>query len=262
MQMDVLQPFGDLFRDRGVDTVFHLAFVLRPGRDRRATQRVNVAGAASVLDACAAAGVRNVVYLSSATVYGAHLDNPPLLTEDSPMRPAFGFQHAWDKALTEGDFERFAHSHEDTRVVVLRSCVVMGPGADNFITQAFSKPFLVAVRGYDPPLQFLHEDDLIDVMLLVARDDGLRGVYNVGGKGSVPYSEMVAMSGRRLVWAPAFLLYPLVQAAWALRLQSDSPAAGLDLIRYPWLVDTLKLERATGHSFRYTSREALQSYFG
>ena len=261
-QMDVLQRLGDLFRERGVDTLIHLAFVLRPGRNREASQRVNVSGASNVLDACAVAGVRRVVYLSSATVYGAHPDNPPLLTENSPVRPAFGFQYAWDKALAEGIFDRYAADNRDSRVAALRSCVVMGPGAENFITQAFAKPFLVAVRGYDPPLQFVHEDDLMELMVMAARDDDMLGVYNVAGRGGVPYSEMVRMSGKRLLGVPSPLLYPLVQGAWTLRLQDDSRAAGLDYIRYPWNVDTARVERETGFQFRYTSREALGAYFG
>ena len=260
-QRDVQEPLGDLFRERGVDTLVHLAFVLRPGHDRKAMRRVNLSGASSVLDACAEAGVKNLIYLSSATVYGARPDNSPLLTEDSPVRPAIGFQYASDKVLAELIFQRYGDTHRDVRVAALRSCVVMGPGADNFITQAFAKPFLVAVRGYDPPLQFLHEYDLMELMTLAAREDRFRGVFNLAGKGTVSYSEMVALSGKKLLRVPSFLLYPLVQASWKLRLQRDSPAAGLDFIRYPWLVDTGKVERDTGYRFRYTSREALEAYF-
>ena len=244
-----------------MDTLVHLAFVMRPSHDRDSTRHVNTLGAISVLDACAEAGVKNLIYLSSATVYGARPDNPPLLTEDSPVRPATGFQYALDKLLTERIFEKHGDTHQDVRVAVLRSCVVMGPGAENFITQAFAKPFLVAVRGYDPPLQFLHEYDLMELMTLAAREDSFRGVFNLAGRGTVSYSEMVALSGKRLLRVPSFLLYPLVQASWALRLQKDSPAAGLDFIRYPWLVDTGKVELDTGYRFRYTSREALEAYF-
>ena len=136
-----------------------------------------------MLDACAEAAVKSIVYLSSATVYGARHDNPPLLTEDSLARPVVGFQYALDKFLTERIFEKHGGTHQDARVTVLRSCVVMGPGADNFITQAFAKPFLVAVRGYDPPLQFLHEYDLMELITLAARDDRFRGVFNLAGKG-------------------------------------------------------------------------------
>ena len=95
---DVQQPLGDLFRERGVDTLVHLAFAMRPSHDRNSTRHVNTFGAISVLDACAEAAVKSIVYLSSATVYGARNDNPPLLTEDSLVRPVTGFQYALDKA--------------------------------------------------------------------------------------------------------------------------------------------------------------------
>ena len=226
---DVREYMGDLFRERGVDTLVHLAFVMRPSHDINSTRLVNTLGATSVLDACAEAAVKSIVYLSSATVYGARHDNAPLLIEESPLRPNPEFQYALDKFLTEQIFEKHGDTHQDVRVTVLRSCVVMGPGADNFITQAFAKPFLVAVRGYDPPLQFLHEYDLMELMTLAARDDRFRGVFNLAGKGTVSYREMVALSGKRLLRAPSFLLYPLVQASWALRLQKDSPAAGVGL---------------------------------
>ena len=49
-------------------------------------------------------------------------------------------------------------------VAVLRACPVMGPNADNFISRAFSKPLLVAVRGHDPEMQMLHEEDLMEAM--------------------------------------------------------------------------------------------------
>ena len=97
---DVQEPLGDLFRERGVDTLVHLAFVMRPSHDRNSTRHVNTFGAISVLDACAEAAVKSIVYLSSATVYGARRDNPPLLTEDSLVRPVIGFQYALDKFLT------------------------------------------------------------------------------------------------------------------------------------------------------------------
>jgi len=55
------------------------------------------------------------------------------------------------------------------------------------------------------------------------------------------------------------VIYPLTQLSWWLGVQKDSPAVGLDLIRYPMVVSTGKL-KATGFSFRYSSQEALMSF--
>ena len=76
-------------------------FAERWSHDRLAAHRVNVGGTSNLLDASAEAGVRRIVYLSSTSVYGAHADNPPMLTESSPARPVRGFQYSEDKAEAE-----------------------------------------------------------------------------------------------------------------------------------------------------------------
>ena len=138
LRQDVTEPLEQTFRRHGVEAVVHLAFVLRQGRDRRANRRVNVGGAASVLQACDAAGVRRIVALSSSTVYGAHADNPIRLDEDAPCRPPRAFHYAWDKADSERLLQGYAEAHPDTVVSILRGCVVMGPSASNFITSSCS----------------------------------------------------------------------------------------------------------------------------
>ena len=71
---------------------------------------------------------------------------------------------------------------------------------------------------------------------------------------------MSSTRGRRVVRLPAWLLYPLTQITWSLRLQSDSPAMGLDMVRYPWLASTEKIEREMGFRPRYSSWDAWETY--
>ena len=259
LQQDVTASLADAFAAHGIDTVVHLAYLMRPSRDSRAARRVNVGGTESVLKACSQVGVARMVYLSSTSVYGAHEDNPPLLTEESPARPVKGFQYSEDKVQAEALIERFAGEQGDRSATVLRCCPVMGPNADNFVARAFLKPFLVAVRGYDPPMQLLHEDDLTDALTRCTVEER-PGVYNMAGDGFIRWREMAAMLGRRLVTLPATVLYAATGAAWNLRLQSDSPACGLDFIRYRWTASTDKIKREMGVSFRHSSRQAWQSF--
>ena len=256
---DVTQPLADLLGENGVEAVVNLAFVLNPGHRPEKARQVNVDGSWNVLEACAQAGVGHVLYVSSSSVYGAHRDNPPLLTEESPPRPVKGFQYSEDKAAAESMIARFAGDHLDVTATVLRGCPVIGPTADNFISRAFSKPFLVGVRGFDPGLQFIHEDDMAKVMHLCLLHRA-SGTYNVAGSGTIRWSEMAKAFGRRLLMLPAPLVYGLTGAAWRLRLQSDSPASGLDLIRYGWAVSTEKMERDLGFTPRYSSRDAWESF--
>ncbi len=259
VRQDVSEPFPRLFAERGVDTVVHLAYALRQGRSREANRRVNVGGARNVLDACVEGGVSRIVYLSSTSVYGPRPDNPELLTEDMPARPIAGFQYSEDKLRTERLIEGFASASPRVKACILRCCPIMGANADNFIARALDKPFLVGVWGANPPMQLIHEDDLARCMSLAVLGD-MEGVYNVAGVGSIGWREMAAALDRRVVSLPGWLLYPATQIAWLLRLQSDSPAAGLDFIRYRWTADTERIERELGFAPRHSSREAWEAY--
>ena len=220
---------------------------------------VNVAGTANVLQASVQAGVRHVIYVSSTSVYGAHADNPELLSETEAVRPLRGFQYSQDKVAAESLVCEFASGNPETAVTVLRVCPVMGPNADNFIARAFRKPFLPGIGSADPPMQFLHEDDLVQT-LVRCMERRPRGIYNVGGDGTVLWSEMVAMMDRPVVRMPAPVWYFLTSAAWHLRIQNDSPASGLDFIRYRWIADADKIKSAIGIEFRHSSRAAWESF--
>ena len=169
-RLDVTQPLEDTFRDHRINAVVHLAFIIKPGRSRSEAEGIrqtNLKGVESVLKACHATKVRNFIYLSSHTIYGAHRNNPVPITEQWATSPSPNFQYSSNKALCEGVVQEFARANPEVNVTVLRPCVVMGPGADNFVTRAFFKPVLLGVSGFDPPLQFVHEDDLAKLLRLL-----------------------------------------------------------------------------------------------
>ena len=259
---DVTETIEDLLLEHRVSTLVHLAFVARRGRNRRevnAVRQANLDALESVLESCVRARVNHIIYLSSHTVYGAHADNPVPLTDASPLRPISDFPDGYDKFLSEQMLQEFAEQQQDKTVTILRSCRVLGPSADNYITGTFFRPWLLGVMAYNPPLQFVYEDDLARVLTIMIQR-GLPGVFNVAGDGVVFYREMAEVIKSRLLSLPAFLAYPLAQLTWNLHLQRDATASGLDLIRYPILLSTAKLHRTTGYRFWHTSLEALTAY--
>lgn len=56
----------------------------------------------------------------------------------------------------------------DVAVCVLRFANILGPGADSPLADYLSLPVLPTVLGYDPRLQFVHEDDVMDVLSIAA----------------------------------------------------------------------------------------------
>ena len=261
-RVDVTHPLDDIFHDLRVDTVVHLAFSFPSGRNRRqleTTREANLAGLGNVLRSCRLARVRNVIYLSSHTVYGPHKDNPVPITEDTPVRPLTEFAYSHDKALMENLAQEFARETPEVNLTVLRSCVVLGPEAENRVAQAFFKPVLLGVLGYDPPWQFVHEDDLASLLVSLVMHPH-PGVFNVAGNGVVRYSRIARLAQRRMVRLPPNLAYAVTQLTWSLGLQRESPARGLDFVRYPIVLSTGRLKKETGFHFQYASEEALTSF--
>ncbi len=257
--LDVTAPLDALFLRHKVDTVVHLAFVLRQLRDREESRRINVGGAANVLRASESAGVSRIILMSSSTVYGPHPDNDHLLIEDSPLRPPPEFNYPNNKATVEALYRRYGEQHIPTQVSILRCCIVMGPMVHNFITQALNKPALIAVGRDDPPMQFVHEEDLTEVLWRFVSENH-PGTFNVAGTGTILWSDVVKMAHRRLLRFSAPIAYGLTNISWRLRLQNDAPGAGLDYVRWPWNVSTNRVEEELGFKFKHSSREAVQSY--
>lgn len=256
---DVREPLGDVLTGYGIEAVIHLAYMLKTGHSPDTAWPLNVGATESLLKSCAEAGVGQVVYLSSTTTYGAHSGFKRPFDEAAPVNPVKGFRYSEQKVEAEKLLFRFAEENPNCAVSVLRGCVVMAAGADNFIAQALGRRLLPAPVGANPEMQFLHVDDYVSaVEAALARR--ARGVYNIAGDGAVRWRDVAKASGARLLPVPGPLLTVAVGLAWGLRLQGQSPACGLNFIRHPWLASTDKIKAELGWTPRYSSREALQAW--
>ena len=256
---NIIQPLGDIFVENEVESAIHLVFIMKPTRDSNGSRQIDVNGTLNFLDACRQAQVKHILYLSSHTVYGAHADNAESLSENSPLRPLSGFQYSEDKVDAERQLIDFAASHKDVCLTILRSCPVIGPNAGNSVVTSMFKSIMIRVAGYDPPMQFVHEDDLVELIITLLSQKKA-GIFNVAGDGEILYTEIARLCGRRMVSFPDKLLYLLMNFSWALHLQNESPASGLQFIKYPPITSTEKLKREVGFKFNYSSKEAVASF--
>ena len=117
---DIREPVDDILSEHRIEAVVHLAYLLRPSRDPLAARRINVDATESLLNGCAAAGVRQIIYPSSTTVYGAHPGFVRPFTENDPTNPVRGFQYSEDKVAAERLLTTYADEHPETAVSILR----------------------------------------------------------------------------------------------------------------------------------------------
>ena len=259
---NVSEPIEDELNDHDVTTLVHLAFNARRGSNRREIAEIhdeNLETLRTVMASCVIARVAHLIYISSHTVYGAHSDNPIPISDNSPMRASPDFPYAHDKHQSEIALSEFAQAQEDVKVTVLRSCTILGHGSKNIESKDFFRPWLLGITDSNPPLQFIYDDDIARVMSIIIQRE-IQGTFNVAGNGVVHYREMAKIIESRVVNLPAFIVYPLARLSRGIHLQNDVTPAGLDQARWPILMSTGKLHKATGYRFWHTALEALTAF--
>ncbi len=227
----------------GIDVVVHLAGVVDPVPDVSLMARVNVEGTRRVLDAAASVGVRRIVRISSATVYGAWPNNPVPLTETAALRPNPHFSPAVQGAEVERLLAEWRGEHPEVTVTTLRSAPVVGPGAERLPARILLGRPPLRVRGASLPVQVVHVDDLAAALALVATRD-LPGVYNVAADGWIDADELRELiPGSRVPALPAEAMERMLARTWELGL-GDIPPGVVPYLTDPWVIanDKLKAE--------------------
>jgi UDP-glucose 4-epimerase len=199
------------------------------------------------------------LHLSSATVYGAHSVNPPLLTEKAPLRPNHGFPYALDKQAAEEVVRDFRYANALPSLIVLRPCFVIGPGTANAFMRHLCRPW-VALPATQAPMQFVHRDDLVRITLGLLRA-GASGTFNVGAPGSLSAQSMVHRLHGRAALIPDSLLNMLNTFAWQSHWKiAPAPTPAIELLRHSWRVDSTALQQLLPHPYKYTTAEAFQTF--
>ena len=195
-----------------------------------------------------------LIVKSSAHFYGCERGDPAFFTED--MRRSRPPRTARERAAVaaEAAAEAFAERHPDATVTVLRVADEIAPGLDSSIMRLLALPAVPAVLGFDPRMQFVHEDDVVACVLHAIAED-LPGAYNCAADGVLALSEVAALLRKPL--AP--VLPPLATGAAGLAARTlGLPLAPelLQQLRHGRGLDNRRL-KATGYHYRHTTREAV-----
>jgi UDP-glucose 4-epimerase len=139
-------------------------------------------------------------------------------------------------------------------VSVLRFANVLGPDVDTAFTRMFRLPLVPMVLGFDPRIQFVHEDDVVHA-LEHAAFHVTPGVYNVSADGVLALSEVIDLLGKRPLpvlppWGTGLVAGPLR------RLGFRIPDEVVNQLRFGRGVDN-RLLKATGFRYGYTTRETV-----
>jgi nucleoside-diphosphate-sugar epimerase len=198
MQGDVLNLGGltEVFQKTGTDIVVHLAALRNLESQQRPFQAhsVNSTGMVNVLEAARLAGVKRVVYASSAAVYGSasyyrslNLD-PYCVKEWMPAKPynVYGATKLYNEQMAARYMEIYG-----VKTVGLRVSIVVGPGKKqgsktsefNDVIEAPVRKIAASISSYaDQKVNIIFVNDVVHGFVIACTANSCNhSVYNLGG---------------------------------------------------------------------------------
>ncbi len=250
----------DVFRIHDVKAVIHMGIMHDPRMSSEEHHSFNVVGTTRVLDAVAKHGVKKVVVLSSANVYGPSPDNSNFLSEDAPLMAASRFSGVRDLIEVDMLAHGFFWRHPDIETVILRPVHIVGPTIRNAPSNYLRLKHPWVLAGFDPMLQLIHQEDAARAMVEALRP-GLKGVYNVVGPGEVPLSAVLRELGRAPIPVPHVIARPLLGTLFRYRL-ANFPPPELDHIQFLCMVDGSRWTADLGWVPQHSMKETIRSVDG
>jgi UDP-glucose 4-epimerase len=237
------KKFEDVIRTEMPTAIVHMGFVRHFRTSVGTRHDVNVRGTKQLLDHCVHHGVQQLVVLSSSYVYGAFPENPYYMDEDFPLSASRSYPEIRDLVEVDTLASAFLWRYPHIRTCVLRPVNVLGYYVHSMIGQYLRQARVPTVMGFDPMMQFIHEEDISEAIAL-ALGHGLQGVFNVVGPGEVPLHTAIRESGGTALPIPEPIMRPLFARLFSWGLLPYPPGA-IDYLKFPITLDGSRFVEAT-----------------
>lgn len=251
------KKFEDVIRTEMPTAIVHLGTVrhFRSGEGTRPDG--NVRGTLQLFDHCINHGVQKLVVVSTGDVYGAFPENPYYMDEDSPLAASRAYPAIRDLVEMDTLASAFLWRYPHVRTCVVRPVNTLGPTVHSTIAQYFRQRRIPTVMGFDPMLQFIHEEDVSEAIAL-ALEHGLQGVFNVVGPGAVPLHTAIREIRGRALSVPE----PILRSIFA-RLSDlgviPFPPGVIDYLKFPITLSGERFVEATNFRPRFGLEETFES---
>jgi nucleoside-diphosphate-sugar epimerase len=274
--------------DEKPDIVVHAAWQIRMlyGHNET-TWKWNVDGSRAIFDfTFSAPSVRRLIHFSTVSLYGAYPTNTfeHRFIEDEPMREAQYLYGVEKKKVEEILSDMVAKDRGKLAVAVVRPAAITGPRGRHMrirfgLQSALSGQLKGGVYGLVSALtarvpatrgwvrQFIHEDDVVDIVEKLAFDEWKGGKYeafNITPPGEPVYApDMARAVGKKILPIAPWMARVAYFFFWHLTRGTIPTAPGSwRFYSYPLVVDGTKLTRMWGFSYSADSKTAVTSTAG
>lgn len=189
----------------GVNLVFHSATDTRL-KEWDVAWATSVDGTRNMYEASRAAGSKRFIFMSSYDVYFGldHYEG-----EDAPVKP---YRDLYGDSKIEAEQLLLSAAADGPEVIIFRAPSIYGPGGREWTIEMMvnaTKGRMFLPGGGFFPFPYVYIDNLVDAVVMAARADTARGVYNVVD-GQRTYKEFTEpycrLAGRKAHFLPSWLL--------------------------------------------------------
>ena len=160
---------------KDIDIVFHVAALSSEWEKRKKFMEINVKGTRNVVNACIRNGIKKIVYMSTAGVYGfPNVEYPIKENEKIRMHNAYSFSKFMGEKIVLGC--------RDIYGVAVRSPLVIGPRDKNVVPvliERIKKGKMMYIRNKENVISLSHPRDVATCLRLAGEKGKEGNVYNV-----------------------------------------------------------------------------------
>jgi UDP-glucose 4-epimerase len=121
-------------------------------------------------------------------------------------------------------------------------------------------PVVPTVLGFDPRLQFMHEDDAVELLMRAVREPVV-GTYNATGDGVLFLSQVLRMGRRFQLPLPMPVLNMSGPVVKVLGRGLQVPPHVARLLQWGRVADNARLRSEFGFTPKYTTRDVVREFF-
>lgn len=261
VRADIRNPlFSKVLQAAQPDTVVHLNIIPSESeRGRTMMKEMNVIGSMQLFAAAQKVrSLRKLVVKSTTAVYGSEPQDPLFFTEEMAGRRNPATPYCRDAVEIETYARDFGRRRPDVCMTIIRFATILGPTVNNPFSKYLDQPVVPTVLGFDPRVQFIHEDDVTEILYKAVVEDH-PGIYNAGARGPVPLSQVIRKAGRiELPILPPAM--GLAELALKFLPFTTVPLQILREIAYGSVCDTTRLEKEFGYQPRFSCLDAVRDF--
>lgn len=228
-------------------SIIHLGVIRSPhvlSKKRANAYFFNLESTTQLLRLAESLPIRKFVFLSTANLYGPSVNTNGILTEEAPLHGANKSPEFRDLVALDMMMQSFFWKQPQTETIILRPCHIVGPGLRNAPSRYFNLSTIPTILGFDPLIQLLHINDLIDAIILSLKSS-VRGIYNLAGNDVAPLSRIIKALDRPSLPLPETIFRAFMATSF-FSGQSNFPLGELDHLKYTCLIDDQRARKELG----------------